>query len=42
MLSPALYFLDELEVLMNRTPEERREIHNAKLAYGAVRIVQDG
>jgi hypothetical protein len=42
MQSPALYFLDEIESLMRRTPEDRREIHQAKLEYGAVRIVQDG
>jgi hypothetical protein len=39
---PALYFLDEIESLIRRTPEDRREIHQAKFDYGAIRIVQDG
>ena len=42
MQLPALYFLDEIEMLMRRTPEDRREIHQAKIGSGAIRIVQDG
>lgn len=30
MQSPALYFFDEIEALMKRTPEDRREVHEAK------------
>ena len=40
--TPALYFLSEIPALLHRTPEERREIHKAKLAYPGCRIVQDG
>jgi hypothetical protein len=39
---PALYFLSEIPALFHRTPEERREIHKAKLAYPGCRIIQDG
>jgi hypothetical protein len=42
MEQPALYFLSEIPALVRRTPEERREIHKAKLAYPGCRIVQDG
>ena len=41
METPALYFLSEIPALLNRTPEERREIHKAKLTYGEVRLLQD-
>jgi hypothetical protein len=39
--TPALYHLDELLRIGNRSPAELREIHLAKLAYPASRIVQD-
>jgi hypothetical protein len=42
MEKPALYFLSEIPALLRRTPEERREIHIAKLAHPGCRIVQDG
>jgi hypothetical protein len=42
MDTSALYFLSEIPALLRRTPEERREIHKAKLAYPGCRIVQDG
>jgi len=41
METPALYFLSEIPALLHRTPEERREIHKAKLNYPGCRIVQD-
>jgi hypothetical protein len=40
--TPSLYFLSEIPALLHRTPKERREIHRAKLAYGDVRLWQDG
>jgi hypothetical protein len=42
METPALYFFSEISALFHRTPEERREIHKAKLAYPGSRIIQDG
>jgi hypothetical protein len=41
METPALYFLSEIPALLHRTPEERREIHAAKLAHPGCRIIQD-
>ena len=38
----ALYILDEILGLRNRTSEEIREIHRAKLAHGGQRIIQEG
>jgi hypothetical protein len=40
--TPALYFLAEVKALQAVLTNELREIHKAKLAYGAVRIIQDG
>ena len=40
--TPALYFLAEVKAPQAVPASELREIHKAKLAYGAVRIVQDG
>jgi hypothetical protein len=42
MDTPALYFLSEIQALLHRTPEERQEIHKAKLAHPGCRIMQDG
>ena len=39
--TPALYFLAEILALGDRTPDDLREIHKAKLAYPDVRIVQE-
>jgi hypothetical protein len=39
---PAPYFLAEILALQRLSPEERREIHRTKLAYGEVRLWQDG
>ena len=40
--TPAPYFLAEILYLHRLSQEERREIHRAKLAYGDVRLWQDG
>jgi hypothetical protein len=40
--TPALYFLAEVKAPQAVPASELREIHKAKLAYGAVRIGQDG
>jgi hypothetical protein len=39
---PAPYFLAEILSLHRLSPDERRQIHKAKLAYGDVRLWQDG
>jgi hypothetical protein len=39
---PAPYFLAEILSLDKLSLDERREIHKAKLAYGDVRLWQDG
>ena len=39
---PAPYFLAEILSLHKLGADERREIHKAKLAYGEVRLWQDG
>jgi len=39
---PAPYFLAEILALHRLSPEERQEIHRTKLAYGEVRLWQDG
>lgn len=39
---PALYFLGEIRALRERTPEELREIHRAKLTFPGQRIIQEG
>jgi hypothetical protein len=38
----APYFLAEILSLHRLSQDERREIHRAKLAYGDVRLWQDG
>ena len=38
---PALYFLGEILVLRHCTPEDLREIHEAKLKFPWMRIIQD-
>ena len=39
--TPALYFLAEILALGDRTPEVLREIHQTKLAYPGLRVVQE-
>ena len=39
---PGLYYLHEILALKNRTPDDLREIHQAKLAFPGVRVVQEG
>jgi hypothetical protein len=39
---PAPYFLAEILSLHRLSLDERREVHAAKLAYGDVRLLQDG
>jgi len=38
---PALYFLGEILFLRHYTPEDLREIHEAKLKFIGMRIIQD-
>jgi hypothetical protein len=38
----AAYFLAEILSLHRLSLDERREVHAAKLAYGDVRLLQDG
>jgi len=38
----ASYYAEEVPLLRNRTQEELREIHQYKLAYPGVRLLQDG
>jgi hypothetical protein len=40
--TPAPYFLAEILYLHKLSLDERREVHKAKLAYGDVRLWQDG
>ena len=40
--TPAPYFLDEILGLRDRTSEEIREIHKAKLQFPWARIIQEG
>ena len=40
--TPALYFLGEVKALQAVPADELCEIHKAKLAYGGVRLVQEG
>ncbi len=39
--APALYFLGEIMALRRRTAKELREIHEAKLRFPGMRIIQD-
>ena len=39
---PAPYFLAEILSLHRLSPDERCQIHKVKLAYGDVRLWQDG
>jgi len=38
----ACYYAEEIPLLRNKTPEELREIHKAKLAFVGARIIQEG
>jgi len=38
----ACYYAEEFEPLKNRTSEELKAIHQAKLAHGGQRIIQEG
>ncbi len=38
---PHLYFLGEILALKDRAPEDLQEIHQAKLAYPGMRVVQE-
>jgi len=38
---PGLYYLHEILALKNRTPDDLRQIHQAKLAYPGLRVVQE-
>jgi hypothetical protein len=38
----ARYYAEEIPLLGNKTPEQLREIHNAKLAFPGARVIQDG
>jgi len=40
--TPASYFLEEIMLLRNRTEEELKEIHKAKLSFPECRIIQEG
>ena len=40
--TPTLYFLDEILALRNRSPEDLREIHRAKLTFPGQRVIQEG
>jgi len=37
----ACYYAEEIPLLRDKTPEELREIHNAKLAFPGARIIQE-
>ena len=38
----ACYYAEEIPLLRDKTPEELREIHKAKLAYPGARVIQEG
>ena len=40
--TPALYLLAEILALGDRTPDDLREIHQAKLTFPGLRVVQEG
>lgn len=38
----ACYYAEEIPLLRDKTPEELREIHKAKLAFPGCRVIQEG
>ena len=38
----ASYYVEEVPLLRNRTPEELKEIHKYKLSFPGIRLIQDG
>ena len=38
----ACYYAEEIPLLRDKTPEELREIHKAKLAFPGARVIQEG
>ncbi len=38
----ACYYPEEIPLLRDKTPEELREIHKAKLAFPGCRVIQEG
>jgi len=38
----ACYYVEEIPLLRDRTPEEIREIHKVKLAFPGCRVIQEG
>ncbi len=38
----ACYYPEEIPLLRNKTPEELKEIHRAKLAFPGCRVIQEG
>ena len=38
----ACYYAEEIPLLRNKTPEQLREIHKAKLAFPGCRVIQEG
>ena len=38
----AVYYAEEIPLLRDKTPDELREIHKAKLAFPGCRILQEG
>ena len=38
----ACYYAEEIPLLRDKTPEELNEIHKAKLAFPACRVIQEG
>lgn len=38
----ACYYVEEITLLRDKTPEQLREIHKAKLAFPGCRVIQEG
>lgn len=38
----ARYYAEEIPLLRDKTPEQLREIHKAKLAFPGARVIQEG
>jgi len=38
----AIYYAEEIPLLRDKTPEDLRQIHKAKLAFLGARIIQEG
>ncbi len=38
----ACYFAEEIPLLRDKTPEDLRQIHKAKLAFPGCRVIQEG